>query len=257
MNGWFTVENIDDTTWAISEYGHWEEPHSYLLVGNAKAVLIDTGLGIQSIKQIVKNFTSLPVQVILTHAHWDHMGGIKEFEDVAVHEADSNWLEHGLPITDQIIQQNFAKVPTTKPLPSDFNLTSYTTPRRKPKTIFKGNELINLGNRTAQILHTPGHSPGSICVYEESKGYLFTGDTLYKGTLYMNYESTDPVAFARSIQELVKLDGVKKILPGHHELNVPTSLLTETYDAFQQLKHSNQLRHGSGLHRFENIALLV
>lgn len=254
---WFTVEKINDATLAISEYGHWEEPHCYLLLGSSKAVLIDTGLGVESIKGVVEQLTNLPVQVVITHAHWDHIGGAKEFSNISIHHADREWLEYGLPISDKVIQDNFAKRATTKPLPTNFDLTSYTTPKLKPSVILKDGDKINLGKRTIEIIHTPGHSPGSICVYDSSNGYLFTGDTLYEGTLHMNYESTDPLAFARSIDRLSHLNKLKLILPGHYKLELPPSLLTEARAAFRIVSRKQALYHGSGFHKFGNINLLV
>ena len=75
MSGWFTVDQIDSATFAVSEWGHWEEVHAYLVVGSERAALIDTGTGIDSIKQVVDQLTRLPVVVLTTHAHWDHTGG--------------------------------------------------------------------------------------------------------------------------------------------------------------------------------------
>ena len=69
MNDWFTVEKIDSQTFVISEYKHWEETHCYLLCGQKSAVLIDTGLGISNIKEIVDSLTILPVMAITTHFH--------------------------------------------------------------------------------------------------------------------------------------------------------------------------------------------
>lgn len=76
---WFTVEKIDAWTFAISEYKHWEETHCYLLCGTERAILIDTGLGVANIKKVVENLTDLPVTVLTTHAHWDHIGVHKYF----------------------------------------------------------------------------------------------------------------------------------------------------------------------------------
>ena len=66
MKDWFTVEKIDNNTFAISEYKHWEETHCYLLCGNEKAILIDTGLGVENIKEITDSLTKLPIMVITT-----------------------------------------------------------------------------------------------------------------------------------------------------------------------------------------------
>ena len=92
---WFTVETIDNRTFAISEYGHWEKAHSFLLIGEDKAALIDTGLGIDNIKRIADKLTRLPIIVITTHVHWDHIGSHGEFDSILVHEAERDWLVHG------------------------------------------------------------------------------------------------------------------------------------------------------------------
>lgn len=70
-DAWFTVETVDNRTYAISEYGHWEKVHSFLLIGEDKTVLIDTGLGIDNIKRIADKLTRLPIVVITTPVHWD------------------------------------------------------------------------------------------------------------------------------------------------------------------------------------------
>jgi glyoxylase-like metal-dependent hydrolase (beta-lactamase superfamily II) len=257
MDNWFTTEPIDEHTWVISEDGHWEQPHSYLLLGDASAVLIDTGLGVASIKNEVARLTGLPVKVIITHAHWDHVGGVAEFSDIAIHEADSKWLADGLPIPDSQIRENFNKTAPRKPFPKTFNIKTYATPKITANEVLKGGEVMDLGNRVLRILHTPGHSPGSICVYDEVRGYLFTGDTLYEGTLYMNYESTDPQAFARSMRILAQLPNVVTIMPGHNKAPLKADILREADKAFAQLETQNLLKHGSGLHKFSRIGILV
>ena len=64
QKNWFTVEAIDTDTFAVSEYGHWEETHCYLLCGSKRAALIDTGLGIADIKKVIDSLTKLPVGII-------------------------------------------------------------------------------------------------------------------------------------------------------------------------------------------------
>lgn len=98
MNGWFTVEKIDAQTFAISEYRHWEETHCYLLCGQDKSALIDTGLGVSNIQCVVDRLTTLPVTVLTTHVHWDHIGGHGLFDRIAVHEAEKDWIDGGFPL---------------------------------------------------------------------------------------------------------------------------------------------------------------
>ncbi len=123
MDQWFTVEQIDNTTFAISEYRHWEETHCYLLCGKGYSVLIDTGLGVSNIKQVAKKLTALPILVITTHVHWDHIGGHKWFDRIAVHESEQEWLSTRFPIPLQIVKNNLTKTPCE--FPPEFKLEDY------------------------------------------------------------------------------------------------------------------------------------
>lgn len=84
---WFTVEKIDARTFAIGEYKHWKETHFYLLNGNERSLLIDTGVGISNIYNEVINLTDKSVTAVATHIYWDHIGGYKYFSDFYVHSA--------------------------------------------------------------------------------------------------------------------------------------------------------------------------
>ncbi|MCK4260139.1 MAG: MBL fold metallo-hydrolase [Halanaerobiales bacterium] len=247
-SNWFTVEKIDDTTFAISEYGHWEKVHSYLLIGSESACLIDTGLGIGNIKKVVDGLTNLPIKVLTTHVHWDHIGGHGFYDNIYVHKADADWLTKGIPIPLENIRKNVVKEPISKPFPKGFDISIYYPFTGKPNVELSGGECIELGNRKLRIIHTPGHSPGHICVFEEEKGYLYSGDIFYIGILYAFYPSTDPVKFAESIKKLSQLNNVSRILPGHNDLNVSSKLLEKANLCFQALGEKGLLYHGSGLH---------
>ena len=74
MDNWFTIDKIDANTYIISEYRHWEETHCYLLNGNTRSLLIDTGLGISNIYEEVLKLTNRPITAVATHIHWDKIG---------------------------------------------------------------------------------------------------------------------------------------------------------------------------------------
>lgn len=97
MQDWFTIDEIDADTCIISEYRHWEETHCYLLNGAEYSLLIDTGLGIGNISEIIKKLTDHPVTAVATHIHWDHIGGHKYYPDFYAHEAEIDWLNGGFP----------------------------------------------------------------------------------------------------------------------------------------------------------------
>lgn len=111
MDNWFTVESIDDQTFAISEYRHFEKTHCYLILGEEKAALIDTGLGVSNIKNVVDNLTKLPITVLTTHVHWDHIGGHKHFDSFAVHEAEKSWISCGFPLPLKEVKNQLTKSP--------------------------------------------------------------------------------------------------------------------------------------------------
>ena len=98
MKEWFTVENIDDKTYIISEYRHPENTHCYLLIGSERALLIDTGLGICNIREEIEKITEKPITAVATHAHWDHIGGYKYFPDFYVHRNELDWINGKFPL---------------------------------------------------------------------------------------------------------------------------------------------------------------
>ena len=254
---WFTVEKIDEKTFAISEYGHYEKVHSFLLIGEKKAALIDTGLGIGNIKEITDSITNLPIEVITTHAHWDHIGGHKYFENIYVHEKDYEWLRDGIPIPLNVIKSFVIKEPILKHFPKDFTIDNYTLFKSEKLNSIKDGHEFDLGGRLLKVLHTPGHSPGHICIFDKTMGYLFTGDLIYKGTLFAFYPSTNPEEFALSVQRLSKIKGIKKILPSHNDLKVEVNLIDKVDEAFNELKTKKLLKQGSGIFDFGDFKIHI
>ncbi len=254
-SNWFTVEKIDNATFVFSEYGHWAQVHSYLFIGKERAALVDTGLGIANIRNVVQPLTNLPILVITTHVHGDHIGGHSLFTEIAVHENDKGWLENGIPVPIEQIRDYVVKEPFTKKPPESFRIENYTVFTGSPSQILKDSESIELGNRTLEVLHTPGHSPGHICILERDTGYLVTGDLLYEGTLYAFYPSTDPQLFAKSIHRLNTLSHISKLFPGHNRLDISVDFLSEADSAFDEISGQNKLKHGTGLHEFEHISI--
>ena len=216
MSEWFTVEKIDSQTFAISEYKHWEETHCYLLCGEESAVLIDTGLGVSNIREIVDNLTKLPVMVVTTHIHWDHIGGHKYFDNIAVHEKEKNWLSVRFPIPMQVVKDNLTKIPCN--FPPEFDINAYQ--------IFQGRK------------------------------YLYSGDLVYKGCLYAFYPTTDPQLFYQSVKQVQKFK-IERIMPGHHKLNIPVSLINTIEAGFAQLERNGQLKQGNGLFEFGEFQIQI
>ncbi len=246
MRDWFTVEHIDENTHVISEYRHWEESHSYLLCGEDHSLLIDTGLGIGNIYDEILKLTDRPVIAVATHIHWDHIGGHTYFPEFCAHEAELDWLQGGFPLTMEQIREFVVE---RCDLPEGFDVEGYEFFQGTPTKVLRDKDVIDIGGRRIQVLHTPGHSPGHMCFYEEDRGYLFTGDLIYMGTLFAYYPSTDPAAYLLSIDRLTDLS-VSRVFPAHHDLNVPASIITDMHDAFHMLDSQGKLHHGSGVFEY-------
>lgn len=251
MSDWFTVDKIDEKTYIISEYRHWEETHCYLLNGAEKSLLIDTGLGICNIYDEVIKLTDKPIIAAATHIHWDHIGGHKYFPEFYVHADEVSWLNGEFPIPAQAVRN---MVIDRCDVPKDFDVSSYTVFQGVPKRVLKDKDIIDIGGRTIEVLHTPGHSPGHICFYEKDKGYLFTGDLVYKDTLFAYYPSTDPAAYLDSLEKIAALP-VSKVFPGHHSLDIKPEIIIHMRDEFRLLKEKRLLHHGSGTFEYGDWAI--
>ena len=169
MADWFTIDKIDDTTYIISEYRHPEETHCYLLIGSERCLLIDTGLGIGNIYEQVRKLTVMPITAVATHIHWDHIGGHKYFPDFYAHRVELDWLNGKFPLPIQAVRNMIAE----GNLPEDFDISDYTIFQGTPTRILDGGEIIDLGDRQIETIHTAGHSLGHLCFWEKERGYIF------------------------------------------------------------------------------------
>lgn len=242
MGDWFTVDQIDENTYVISEYRHWEETHCYLLNGGQRSLLIDTGLGIENIYDEVIRLTDKPVAAVATHIHWDHIGGHKYFPDFYAHEAELDWLNGKFPLSSQTIKE---MVLDRCDPPEGFDVEHYEFFQGTPTRLLSDGDVIDLGGRRIEVLHTPGHSPGHLCFWESATGYLFTGDLVYKDVLFAYYPSTGPEAYLASLEKVAALP-VGKVFPAHHSLDIQPEILGRMRDALRQLKAEGKLHHGSG-----------
>ncbi len=254
MGTWFTVEAIDSDTFSISEYKHWEETHCYLVCGTDRALLIDTGLGVGNIREAVDGLTDLPVTVATTHVHWDHIGGHRYFDRIAVHEAEKDWLAVRFPIPLEVVKHNLTCHPCD--FPEDFVLDDYRLFQGTPQELLRDGDRLPLGDRTLTVIHTPGHSPGHCCFYESKRKYLFSGDLIYRGCLDAFYPTTDPQLFWQSVRTMQDLE-IARIFPGHHELSVPVNIVGRIEKAFRELSQERKLRQGGGVFQYGDFQIHI
>ncbi|MCM6778466.1 MBL fold metallo-hydrolase [Nocardia sp. CDC159] len=200
---WFAVQRIRDGIYLIAEPMH---VNSYLIVGSRRAVLFDSGLGVDSIRRCVETITDRPVLVVNSHHHFDHVGGNHEFEEVAFHFAGSelhrtgppeHWLSQYLIAVDAVQEQYraFAEIDRIwfnvlgpemrmRPFPEHFDPMHWEIAYVEPTRLLQDGEEIDLGDRCLRVVYTPGHSADSICLLDERNRVLFSGDTIGTGSMY-------------------------------------------------------------------------
>ena len=175
----------------------------YLVAGRESAALIDTGMGIGSLLTYVRGLTELPLIVVNTHGHPDHAGGNHEFEHCYMHSADRRWYiemctwEYRAKDADVLCPQHAEEykaqlLPMAElPLPLD-EMTR-----------------IELGGRSLRLIRTPGHTPGSVCLWDEDNQILFAGDSLSGNAVWMYDRYSEPLeVFYQSLYELDKEIGM-------------------------------------------------
>lgn len=251
---WFTVEKIDEETFAVSEYRHWEETHCYVLCGKKRAVVIDTGLGVANIREVIDRITALPLMAVTTHVHWDHIGGHKYFDAIAVHEAEKEGLSCKFPMPLQAVKKSLTHIPCA--FPDSFRIEEYAIFQGTPQKILHDGDCLELGGRELEVIHTPGHSPGHCCFYERERQYLYSGDLIYKGCLDAFYPTTDPHLFFQSVQKIQSL-AVKRLLPGHHTLSISPAIVQRVESAFRGLSNEGKLQQGNGIFDFEDFQIHI
>jgi glyoxylase-like metal-dependent hydrolase (beta-lactamase superfamily II) len=232
---WFEVYNVAPNTIAIYEPHQSEETISYLILGKDRAVLLDTGMGIGDLRKVTSELTPLPIIVVNSHTHDDHVGGNWQFP--TVYSMDTDFSRANAKGSTADAQAEIAPGEICGDLPKDFNAKTYRTrPWIISKCIHDG-DAIDLGGRTVEILSTPGHTPDAICLFDRVGGLLFTGDSYYPAAIWLYRPETDLAAYAKSIARLAALAPQVKTVLGQHNVPIaPPSVLQNLVNAFAALQ---------------------
>jgi len=259
LDPWFEIYEISDGVLAIVEPFHFEETISFLVQGSEKAVLIDTGMGVGDIRAEAQRLTSLPIAVINTHWHYDHIGGNYQFRDVWAYDNDFEVgkMERGMTVAEASPQMSPNRV--CRPLPAGFDPSNYEIRRCAVTRRLRHLEQVDLGQRSLIIHHTPGHSPGGICLFDTEDRILFTGDTYYPGTMYANLQRSDFRTFLSSIKYLAGLvKDVSFLATSHNESKVASSEIRDALKGFEQINAGTApytVARGTRMYKFDRFLL--
>jgi hydroxyacylglutathione hydrolase len=211
---WFEVKEIDDATWAIDDRG---SDMLYLVAGQERCLLVDTGWGVGDLPALAASLSPLPVAVVNTHGHPDHVFGNGQFAQVYVHAADEAFVR---AVSSAESREWIVENILPKPLPTDFVFDAWAVAGAGSLVSIQGGHVFDLGGRTLEVITVPGHTPGSTCLLDRQARYLFTGDSVLPGTVWLHLDESLPLRqFYENLQRLQGFAGAfDYILPGHADL---------------------------------------
>lgn len=200
---WFSDRRLDDGVTLI-----WEQclkPYYRCNIWHIRGrdcdLVVDTGMGIRPLGPTVAALTDRLVTAVASHTHVDHIGGHHEFARRAVHDAEAAILaapDRQNTIADvYLTDEMFDDSP-----PAGFVTKTYTVRGAPATRLLRDGDTIDLGDRIFEVIHLPGHSPGSIALWEEETGTLFSGDTIYDGPLIDNFYHSVVADYVASMERL-------------------------------------------------------
>lgn len=258
---WFEVYQLTENTYAIYEPNQWQEAISYLLIGTEKAMLVDTLQGIGDLKSVVDQLTNLPVIVINTHSHFDHVSGNYQFDNI--YGVNKPFALNNAKGHDHSVNAKSMTLDTFwKNVPKDFSVDTY---ENKPYTInkyVKDGEIIDIGERPIEVAFIPGHSPDSIILIDKNNRMMMTGDSFYPAGLYVYSATSSFRDYVNSVQTMLQYQSdVDFLLPGHNETMQPATYLAKLQAATLAVQDnrtpSTVNDAGTHTYQFENFSLLV
>ncbi len=244
---WFERETFPDGITRL-----WE-PHVHPLVrcnifhvrGRDRDLIVDTGLGVASVRNEIADLADRPVVALATHIHWDHVGSLHEFDERIMHRAEAGRMnpydefatifphDFPVPILEYLAKtgypMNDEALIDALPRPAYDRASSRIVPTTPPREVGDG-DGIDLGDRHFEVLHLPGHSPGSTGLWGVSTRTLFSGDAIYDGPLIDTLPDSDLSDYIDTMKRL--RDVPAEIVHGGHEPSFGRDRLIELADAY-------------------------
>lgn len=181
--------------------------------GRDRDMLVDSGMGVVSLREWVPLVSERPLEAVASHTHFDHIGCHHEFPCRSCHGAEAHLLRaptRANTFADKYVTDDiFSALP-----PAPYHSATYRVAAAPVTRILWDGDIVDLGDRRFQVIHTPGHSPGGIALWEAATGILFSGDIVYDGELIEGPSAEEQRQYRDSMVRLLDLP-VRVVHGGH------------------------------------------
>ena len=212
---WWRIRTLSDgVTWIDEPHIHeFYRCNVWHIRGRDGDMLVDSGMGVVSLRNWVPLVTERPLQAVASHTHFDHIGCHHEFACRLCHAAEAGLL--AAPTRANTLADPYVTdgIFTTLP-PQPYLSTAYEVTAAPATRLLHDGDLVDLGDRHFEVIHTPGHSPGGIALWEKATGILFSGDVVYDGPLIEDTYHSNAADYHRSMVRLYDLP-VRVVHGGH------------------------------------------
>jgi glyoxylase-like metal-dependent hydrolase (beta-lactamase superfamily II) len=203
---WYQTKKIDDDVTHICEpyIKEFYRCNIWHVRGSQSDLLVDSGMGVVSLTDWVSIVTEKDIAAVASHTHFDHIGCHHEFKHCIVHSAEADLLANptreSTLVEPYVTDDIFTQLP-----PQPYVSETYAVKKTSQAEIVEDGHVIDLGNRQFEVIHTPGHSPGGIALFEHKTGILFSGDLHYDGLLIEDTYHSNPSDYQNSMKRLLEL----------------------------------------------------
>ena len=212
---WYRVRSVGDDVTHIDEPNIKEfyRCNVWHVRGRDRDLLVDSGMGVVSLRRHVPLVTERPCLALASHTHFDHIGCHHEFAERLIHPDEADLLAN--PTRQNTFAEKYASDDIFTALPPEPYVSAEYAVKKAPATrLVEDGDVIDLGDRHFEVIHTPGHSPGGIALWEAATGILFSGDIVYDGPLIEGETELEARQYHASMKRL--LDFPVRIVHGGH-----------------------------------------
>jgi glyoxylase-like metal-dependent hydrolase (beta-lactamase superfamily II) len=235
---WFEVSTVDERTTLVTEpYVHpLLRANLWHLRGRDHDLLIDCGTGVSALASVLLDRFGREPVLVLTHGHLDHMGSAHEFAEVWAHPLErvddpAPGSLHGPTLAAEVgLDWSPPDLLVTARPHDGYDPATYRVPPATVTRHLTDGDTIDLGDRSLTVLHLPGHTPGSIALFDPADGTLFSGDVVYDDVLLDNLTGSDPARYADSLRRLRELPVT--VTHAGHEPSFGRDRLHDLIDAY-------------------------